>query len=339
MPATPSMTVVEALGSMPRFIGSQLGERALERCLEAAALPSTIVDEIGTYIPAMALDQFLDRAAHLSGDDLFGLSLAQHLSVREYGAWGDYVLEAPDLISALRRATSIIHLHANNDKLAVQGGHQTTRVEYRFGERGGKGYGQIVLAAIGPVLSIPRHFLGASWKPRSIELDIPDQPTAQRIERILNCPVRSGRSCVAIELPNRDLGTPNPSTCNTWTTRYDVERECRGGPPRGIVPIVQVLILQRLGVAPTTLDDIARPMAISRRTLQRRLNQDGVDFRQILEAVKMRRAEELLIGSHASVSEISTLLDYSTASHFARAFRKARGTSPSEFRDAIIANS
>ena len=53
----------------------------------------------------------------------------------------------------------------------------------------------------------------------------------------------------------------------------------------------------------------------------------------------MRRAEELLIGSHASVSEISTLLDYSTASHFARAFRKARGTSPSEFRDAIITNS
>jgi AraC-like DNA-binding protein len=92
-------------------------------------------------------------------------------------------------------------------------------------------------------------------------------------------------------------------------------------------------------VAPTTLDDIARPMAMSRRTLQRRLNQDGVDFRQILEAVKMRRAEELLIGSHASVSEISTLLDYSTASHFARAFRKSRGASPLEFRDASISKS
>jgi AraC-like DNA-binding protein len=53
----------------------------------------------------------------------------------------------------------------------------------------------------------------------------------------------------------------------------------------------------------------------------------------------MHRAEELLIDSHASVSEISALLDYSTASHFARAFRKSRGVSPLEFRDASISKS
>jgi AraC-like DNA-binding protein len=325
------MTMIEALGSMPRFISSQLGERALEHCLGAAGLSSTVVYENGSYIPEIAIDRFLDCAAHLSGDNLFGLSLAPHLSVGDYGAWGDYVLEAPDLISALRRATSIIHLHADNDKLAVQSCGQTTHFAYVFGERGGKGYRQVVLAAVGPMLSIPRYFLGKTWKPLSIDLDIPDQPTVRRVERILNCRVRSGQSSVAIEIPNHDLGTPNPSARKTWTTRHDVERACLGGP--------QVLILQRLGVDPTTLDDIARAMAISRRTLQRCLNQDGTDFRQILKSVRIRRAEELLIGSCVSVSEISTLLDYSTPSHFARAFREARGTSPLEFRDAKIARS
>ncbi|WP_353392899.1 helix-turn-helix domain-containing protein [Ruegeria sp. HU-ET01832] len=46
----------------------------------------------------------------------------------------------------------------------------------------------------------------------------------------------------------------------------------------------------------------------------------------------MRRAAEYLAESPMSVSEIATLLEYSTPSHFARTFRKFYGCPPGQYR-------
>ena len=125
MSSLPAVTVVEALGSMPKLIRSSLGERALEKCLSSAGLPYYVSEQEGSYINEASLAMFLDHAARQAGDDLFGLSLFPHLSVEQYGVWGDYVLNAPTLRDALLRAVRILHLRADRDSLALQVGIHT----------------------------------------------------------------------------------------------------------------------------------------------------------------------------------------------------------------------
>ncbi|WP_282157533.1 AraC family transcriptional regulator [Shimia thalassica] len=335
MPDTPSMTVAEAMGSIPEVIGERLRTREFARCFSDAGLQSDFHIQTGNYIPEVALDRFLHSAAHRAGDDFLGASLAQSVSVQDYGVWGDYVLEAPTLLSAMSRASSIIHLHADNDTLKLRRRPKSVRFEYGFAERGGKGYRQIAMAAFGPLTSIPRYFLGQSWKPQKIGIDLEARGAVRRLEREFDCAVRARDSVVSIEIPNSELLTANPTTAPRRTTREDVVRACSGGPPKGIVPIMEQLLLQRVGIEDTGLESLAEAINVSKRTLQRRLDREGIDFRSLSLSVRMRRAQELLAGTDLDVSEIATHLEYSTPGHFARAFRQSFDVAPSQYRNNV----
>ncbi|MFO1142146.1 MAG: helix-turn-helix domain-containing protein [Amaricoccus sp.] len=81
-----------------------------------------------------------------------------------------------------------------------------------------------------------------------------------------------------------------------------------------------------------SLDGTARALDVSRRSLQRALSREGTDFRSIANAIRARRAAELLRGTSASVTTIAAELGYSTPANFARAFRNATGLPPEAFR-------
>jgi AraC-like DNA-binding protein len=66
--------------------------------------------------------------------------------------------------------------------------------------------------------------------------------------------------------------------------------------------------------------------------LQRALDCEGTDFRSLVSAIRAQRAKELLAGTEASVTAIALELGYSAPANFARAFRKATGSAPQDFR-------
>jgi transcriptional regulator GlxA family with amidase domain len=81
------------------------------------------------------------------------------------------------------------------------------------------------------------------------------------------------------------------------------------------------------------LDEIARRVASSRRQLQRAYAEIGdTTFREHLTAVRMRRAAELLAQGRLTVREVARRVGYRQPAQFAKAFRRATGASPSEYR-------
>ena len=72
------------------------------------------------------------------------------------------------------------------------------------------------------------------------------------------------------------------------------------------------------------------------RTLQRRLESAGVRFRDVLGECRQIRAQRELRNGKRSLLEISERLGYSDPSHFARAFRRWTGYSPSEYRRRML---
>lgn len=79
---------------------------------------------------------------------------------------------------------------------------------------------------------------------------------------------------------------------------------------------------------------VATRMGFTPRTLQRRLEQDGLTFQQVLDELRGNLARQYLLGSQLSITEISGLLAYTDATAFGRAFRRWTGQSPAEFRRA-----
>ena len=77
------------------------------------------------------------------------------------------------------------------------------------------------------------------------------------------------------------------------------------------------------------LNYLARQLNISARTLQRRLKQDGVFFKDILDQVRMKLSSAYLQQNY-SVTETAYLLGFSDTSSFSRAHRRWFDCPPSE---------
>lgn len=81
-----------------------------------------------------------------------------------------------------------------------------------------------------------------------------------------------------------------------------------------------------------SVEEVARALNMSVRTLQRRLIESGTTFRQASESVMARLAEGYLADPKVSVSEVAFLLGFSEQSAFTRAFRRWTGESPGRWR-------
>ena len=97
---------------------------------------------------------------------------------------------------------------------------------------------------------------------------------------------------------------------------------------------VRRLLVERLGQSVLTLDSVATALAVSRRTLTRRLAQERVSFRQIVDDVRSDFARALLRDRGLSIGDIAFFLQYSEPAAFHRSFRRWTGQTPQAFRES-----
>lgn len=81
-----------------------------------------------------------------------------------------------------------------------------------------------------------------------------------------------------------------------------------------------------------SMDDMARRLGMSSRTLRRHLEQEGTAFPALVAESLRNRAVRLLGDPHSSIKEVAYALGFATPSAFHRAFKRWTGSSPSEIR-------
>jgi AraC-like DNA-binding protein len=80
------------------------------------------------------------------------------------------------------------------------------------------------------------------------------------------------------------------------------------------------------------LDDAARALAVSTRTLQRRLREAGTSFSDVVADARLQEARARIEGSDAPLTTIALDAGFSSLQHLGQATRKAFGLSPSALR-------
>jgi AraC-like DNA-binding protein len=80
------------------------------------------------------------------------------------------------------------------------------------------------------------------------------------------------------------------------------------------------------------IDDVAREIGTSARTLQRRLLEEGATFQQLVQEARRELARHYLRHSSLELNETAYLLGYEDAHSFFRAFQDWESTSPGEWR-------
>ncbi len=79
-------------------------------------------------------------------------------------------------------------------------------------------------------------------------------------------------------------------------------------------------------------EDVARELALSPRTMHRRLREEATSLRTLKEEAKLELAKEALMRGRTPIKRIAELSGFRNEKSFSRAFRNWTGTSPREFR-------
>ena len=101
---------------------------------------------------------------------------------------------------------------------------------------------------------------------------------------------------------------------------------------RDLVIDVRRLLAKRIVGGDTRIDSVARELTTTARTLQRRLEQAGVSYQDLLEETLRETAEQYLLDRSLPISEVAFLLGYSEPSAFHRAFKRWNNVTPLNFR-------
>ena len=84
-------------------------------------------------------------------------------------------------------------------------------------------------------------------------------------------------------------------------------------------------------------DEVAGKLGISSRTLHRRLADENLNFRQVLDDWRYEQAKVLLLQADCSLGELAWRLGYAEQSNFQHAFKRWSGYSPGAFRSILLA--
>jgi AraC-like DNA-binding protein len=142
---------------------------------------------------------------------------------------------------------------------------------------------------------------------------------------------RSNSLAFARAYLDRPLPHANPTTvsmCEQMCSRLLDARRTR----IGTSTMIRHYLNATWGGGPLSLEEMARMMNTSARTLKRRLQEDGTTFRNLVNESRSAMAETLLSDARLTLTEIAERLGYSDLSSFSQAFKRWYGLAPQVYR-------
>lgn len=158
---------------------------------------------------------------------------------------------------------------------------------------------------------------------------------AKGFAAITGCSVQTGAAWNGVAIPADVLDLPLRRRDPTLRALLEAQAASAlqfAGSRTGTARDVARVLADRLTRGPVDVAGVARLLATSSRTLQRRLTAEGVSFQALVDDARRDAAARLLRESPLSIGEVAYLIGYSEPAPFHRAFKRWFGTTPQDFR-------
>ncbi len=311
--------------------------RGVDALLMAArsGLEASDSDKDEASITSTALASMLDVAAELSTEPHLGLRLPSELPYRRFdaGAIAARVAATPaDVLSAIQRFAALVFPRL---EVTVAVAHAGARFDATIsGAPRGLGHhvDEYLLALVlghcrrGGTSAVPRRAWLMSPRPQG---DLSALVRALGTEDI-----ELGRASTGFLLDLETARTTLPAfdPMLVAAAEHLASAALATAPRAGALASAVAARIETMFPGQVTADAVAAIMKMSARTLQRRLDDEGVRFSAILDEVRERLAKKSLADPSLGVAEIAYRLGFSDLAAFSRAFKRWTGVPPGAYR-------
>ena len=274
-------------------------------------------------------------AAEITGDPYIGLRVASCWHPSAANALGFSWLASATIKDALERTVRYFRMITDKETLTLTESDEDFRLVIENPITDYPTAYEDLDASFATLTRLCRMCYGESFKPLRITMCRPLLPDPKPFAEYFRAPIQySGNENsvsfdkavaeAALPTANAEVARANEQIVQEYLARFDRS---------SVAMQVRARLTEQLSSGHANQESVANALHMSLRSLQRRLNDEGTSYKDLLDETRRELASHYMAESHRSINEITYLLGFSEPSNFSRAFRRWTGCSPSAYRE------
>jgi AraC-like DNA-binding protein len=298
-----------------------------------AGLSGHVFANPDNVVPFAALCRLAHLARERTGLCDVGLRACRATGVASLGLLGYLVANSESVGRGLAALQEFLHVHDEGATAYFATEGDSAMLGYEVLTPGVRGADQVTFGALAIAANVLRDLCGAGLRFHEVTFACRAPADVSLFRSFFAAPVRFDAERSALVFEARWLAA-RVAGANAYIREILAERICQqaANAPEATGDRFRRVVRSLVAGGKFTVDDLAAAFALSRRTLARRLNEQGTSFHELLDEARFLAARNLLQSSQAPISEIATRLGYRDATAFARAFRRWGRMSPIQWR-------
>lgn len=284
--------------------------------------------------PQDGMTRLWQRAVELTGNPAIGLNMAQVVRPASFHVVGYVLMSSRNLrdgFTRLVRYQRIIGEGADLNFLPQPDGYALTLAIHGDRLPPARQSGEASLAYC---LAFCRWMTGKPMRPREIRLQGAAPADLAPYQQVFQAPLKFNAEHYGLIFDRADLEAPLPSANEALAQLHDrfageyLARFCSSR----VTHQARQVLCRLLPQGEPRRELVAQTLHLSQRTLQRRLQEEGTSYQQLLDDTRRELAEQYLGQVDLTLLEVAYLLGFADPSNFFRAFRRWFDETPGEYR-------
>jgi AraC-like DNA-binding protein len=318
------------VGMVPRLAGLGVD---VTRVLAHAGVPSSCFAGARAHVSTREFFAFWRALGEVGGIRDAGLRIGSEASLHATNVARMAMLHSANLGEALTRLARYKRLvcpeHITVD---IAGGE--ARIRYKWFLAKEEPPPLLVDGIYASAVSVARQGTGMPVAPRRLDL-ARRRSNETALRHFFHCDIRFDAAEDVLVFDEMTLIEPFVTRDAALSAKLIPELEAAlhaRGAARSIADDVRAALGERLCGERPTVERVAKALAMSPRSLQRRLGELGTSYQKLLDDVRRRSARRLLANTDLESGEVAFLLGFEELNSFTRAFHGWEGTTPTRWR-------
>jgi AraC-like DNA-binding protein len=274
-------------------------------------------------------------AYKLTGDPAFGLHVGERLGMSSFDVLGHLVEQSSCLREAFLTAVRYSRFVSEGPRIELEERQDTATLRLLLPEENTPESRLTSEFSCVALLRVMRAFVGEHALPLRVFFTHPKPRHHAEYTRFFAGAERFSQDITGIELPSAFLdqraGAPNSELHDYLLHRAELLL-AKANRDASATDRVSRWIASQTELARPTLDQVARALGTSTRSLRRHLQAERTQFSSLVDAARATHAKRMLQDPRRDIQEAAYALGFRTPSAFTRAFKRWTGMAPKAYR-------
>jgi AraC-like DNA-binding protein len=300
--------------------------------VQGAGLAPQVLRESDLLVSLDSVATLLETSSQRSGQEAFGLLLAEQRRFSNLGLLAMVLREEPTPRAALQALARYMQVQNRGLHLRLEDDERLVVVHLELQLLGHRVSRQGIEMAAAITLQTMREVSGGRTRPVRVCF-VHERPHSLEVHRrVLGTAVDFSQPFNAVVYRGNDLDVPVPladpvlgKSLKRW---LDVQLSPEDGDP---LEDVRLIIRRLLPTGSCSVDQVARQLGMHRRTLNRRLAHVGESVSTMIDGVRAEMADSYMADGGRTLYEVAGLLGFASGAEFSRWFRGRFGMTPTQW--------